>query len=156
MTDRKRRKSNKQRGERTHGKGDTKNKRGAGNRGGRGRAGSHKHKYSMYYGQFGQEKKQIIGKPKAPTLNVEDLEQYIPTWVQEQKVTKKGKLMIIDGNLIGVTKITGRGKIAIPVSLKNLATSKKAHEKITAAGGNITETDEDFAAADESEDEVNE
>ena len=156
MTDRKRRKSNKQRGERTHGKGDTKNKRGAGNRGGRGRAGSHKHKYSMYYGQFGQEKKQIIGKPKAPTLNVEDLESYIPKWEQEQKVKKEGNLMVLDGTLIGVAKITGRGTIAIPVSLKNLSASKKAQEKIIAAGGNIAETDEDFAAADESEDEVSE
>ena len=54
MPERTRRKKNKLRGNRTHGKGNTKNHRGAGSKGGRGRAGSHKHKFSKYYKTFGK------------------------------------------------------------------------------------------------------
>ena len=50
---------NKMLGQRTRGNGDTKRRRGAGSRGGRGLAGSHKHKYSKYAGKFGQEKKKV-------------------------------------------------------------------------------------------------
>ena len=45
MTERQRRKKNTVRGERTHGRGGTKNSRGAGVRGGRGNAGSNKQKF---------------------------------------------------------------------------------------------------------------
>ena len=73
MTIRKRKKKNKLRGHRTHGKGDTKNHRGAGSRGGVGRAGSHKHKFTKYYGEFGTEKKKVAGKPIGPSINLDQI-----------------------------------------------------------------------------------
>ena len=57
MVVRRRKKKNKLRGQRTHGGGGTKNRRGAGCRGGVGKAGSHKHKFSKYYVEFGIKKK---------------------------------------------------------------------------------------------------
>ena len=64
MVVRKRRKVNKQLGERTHGHGDTKNWRGSGNRGGVGRAGSHKHKFSKYWMTFGIKRRLANFYPK--------------------------------------------------------------------------------------------
>ena len=78
MTVRKRKKKNILRGHRTHGHGDTKNGRGAGSRGGVGRAGSHKHKFTKYAGEFGIEKKQVIGKPIGPSMNLDQIEQMLP------------------------------------------------------------------------------
>ena len=143
MTVRKRRKKNKLRGQRTHGKGDTKNKRGSGSRGGIGRAGSHKHKYSKYYMVFGTEKKKIKGKPRLLTVNLDDLARLIPSWEKENKVERKGKAIILDGKKIGIGKILGRGSIEFPVFLKNIKASAKTVEKIEKAQGKFTDAFEE-------------
>jgi large subunit ribosomal protein L15 len=137
MDVRKRRRSNKLRGQRTHGKGDTKNKRGAGNRGGVGRAGSHKHKYTKYYGQFGVEKKQLIGKDKGITLKIEDIETMIPKWENKKLVDNSGKQIVLDGKKIKVRKIVATGDINTAVTLVNIEASKRAEEKIVASGGKV-------------------
>ena len=76
----------KQLGERTHGHGDTKNRRGAGNRGGRGRAGSHKHKFSKYYATFGIKIRQNPSHPKGKALNVGQLSTHLDEWMKRGKV----------------------------------------------------------------------
>ena len=112
------------RGHRTNGKGNTKNKRGAGCKGGRGRAGSHKHKFSKYYMTFGI-KKRLNPKTKLKTITLEDL-----------KLLAKDKKEI---NLsdFGFQKILGKGNITTPLIIKNAVLTKVAKEKIEKAGGRI-------------------
>lgn len=136
MVVRKRRKKNTLRGNRVHGKGDTKNKRGAGCRGGRGRAGSHKHKFTKYWKTFGKYgtlkvKKTLIG------INISDLVDKLPKLVSANKVEKSKGAYIIDGNKLKFDKILGRGKLKEQLILKNIEVSKKAAEIIEKAGGKI-------------------
>lgn len=136
MVVRKRRKKNTLRGDRSHGKGDTKNKRGAGCRGGRGRAGSHKHKFTKYYKSFGKHgtlkvKKTLIG------INISDLVEKLPKLVSAKKVEQIKGAYIIDGNKLKFDKILGRGKLKEQLILKNIEVSKKAAEIIEKAGGKI-------------------
>ena len=134
MVVRKRRKKNKMRGNRTHGAGDTKHRRGAGSRGGRGRAGSHKHKYSLYYKDFGVKRK-LKPKAKAESVNLEFISGKIPAWIENGKAKKEGGLVIINGKVLGFGKILGGGNISEKIKVLNAAVSEKAAEKISRAGG---------------------
>ena len=137
MTVRKRKKKNKLRGHRTHGKGDTKNKRGAGSRGGRGRAGSHKHKFTKYFGEFGQDKKKITGKPLGPSLNLDQIDAALPKWMEQKKVVKEGTNIVVDGKKLGFVKIIGRGQLDSKVVFENVKVSKKALEKLEKSGSTV-------------------
>ena len=137
MTVRKRKKKNILRGHRTHGHGDTKNGRGAGSRGGVGRAGSHKHKFTKYAGEFGIEKKQVIGKPIGPSMNLDQIEQMLPKWLASEKVVKEGNSIVVDGKKVKLAKIVGRGKLVSKIIFENLNASKKAVEKIKENGSEI-------------------
>lgn len=142
MVVRKRRKKNTLRGNRVHGKGDTKNKRGAGCRGGRGRAGSHKHKFTKYWKSFGKYgtlkvKKTLIG------INISDLVEKLPKLVSSKKVEQIKGAYIIDGNKLKFDKILGRGKLKEQLILKNIEVSKKAAEIIEKAGGKIEKVKEE-------------
>lgn len=150
MTIRKVRKKNKLRGHRVHGKGDTKNKRGAGSRGGRGRAGSHKHKYSLYYKDFGHK---IRLKPTTGenAISLATLDSKIYTWVEKDKIQQKDGLYIIDGVMLGFSKVIAKGNISHKIEVINASVSEKAKEKIIAIGGNVV--DLELESADEAEDE---
>ncbi|MBN2066869.1 MAG: uL15 family ribosomal protein [Candidatus Diapherotrites archaeon] len=137
MVVRRRRKKNKVRGNRTHGKGDTKNRRGAGSRGGRGRAGSHKHKFTKYYGEFGTEKKKLREKTTVNAINLDQLQQQLPKMLAEKKAVKEGNSIVIDGNKIGFGKILSMGNLKEKLVARNIRASKKAMEKIEKAGGKV-------------------
>ncbi len=142
MVTRRIRKKNKLRGNRSHGKGDTKNKRGAGCRGGRGRAGSHKHKYSKYYDSFGKEPA-LKPKNTEKTINVEDISSIIEKLEKSKEIEKHGKMYVFDGIKTDIDKILGKGKITVPVKLVNIKASKSAIEKILEAGGDAGEEAEE-------------
>ncbi|MFH1240530.1 MAG: uL15 family ribosomal protein [Candidatus Diapherotrites archaeon] len=147
MVVRKRRKKNTLRGNRVHGKGDTKNKRGAGCRGGRGRAGSHKHKFTKYwktFGKFGKlkVKKTLIG------INLSDLVEKLPKLVLTKKVEQEKGAYIIDGKKLKFDKILGRGKLNEQLIVKNLEVTKKAAEIIKKAGGKIEKLKEEITDKD--------
>lgn len=142
MVVRKRKRSNKKRGGRTQ-HGDTKNWRGAGCRGGRGKAGSHKHKYSKYYSQFGNKIRLKPKKKPEKAVNLRDLNFLIPVWLERKKCEKDSKNQIIlDGKKIGITKVLGQGNLSFKVVFKNIALSKKAMEKITENESDIKENQE--------------
>lgn len=138
MVVRKRRKKNKLRGQRTHGAGNTKNRRGAGSRGGVGKAGSHKHKFSKYYVEFGTKRK-LKAKEKGETITLTRLDSKIPEWVEKGIVKKEGELIVVDGKEIGFDKILSNGKISHKIKPINIGLTKKAEEKIIQAGGNTGE-----------------
>lgn len=153
MTVRKKRRVNKLRGKRFHGHGNTKNARGKGARGGMGRAGSHKHKFSSYWMTFGI-KVTLKAKPKPKALNLSDFLGMIPQWVTEKKAERKGGQVLVDGRKTGVGKILGRGEVGEKLVLTNIAVSKHAREKIEEAGGSVdgkSAENEEFEAEEEDE-----
>ena len=84
MAERKRRKKNRVRGERTHSKGSTKNKRGAGTRGGRGKAGSNKHKFHSI-GRVQPRKYRLKPRAKGRAISVGKLNERIPALLEKGK-----------------------------------------------------------------------
>ncbi|MBN1941371.1 MAG: uL15 family ribosomal protein [Candidatus Diapherotrites archaeon] len=140
MTVRKSKRRKKYLGKRSHGAGNTKNRRGAGCRGGRGLGGSQKHKANLNISRFGTERKQIIAKKETKAINLDMLVQLLPKWIEEKKVEKTANGIGVDGKKIGFGKILGKSQdLKEKLLIKNLRVSKKAHEKIVAAGGSIEE-----------------
>lgn len=128
----------KQLGERTHGHGDTKNRRGAGNRGGHGRAGSHKHKFSKYYMTFGI-KVTLKAKPKGKALNVGQITAHLDDWKKKGKIVEEDGMLVIDGDVLGISTLLGSGDVNGEWLVKNVRVSEKARQKIEAAEGEIDE-----------------
>ncbi len=151
-----RRKKEKLRGQRSHGKGNTKNKRGAGSRGGKGRAGSQRHKFSRYYGDFGGKKAMKPSK-KERSINLDILLERIPKWIEKGKVKEENGIIVIDGKIIGFDKLLGRGTIEKKLLVRNLKVSKSAREKIENAGGSLEglESSENEAVEEEIVEEHN-
>ncbi|HIH10206.1 MAG TPA: 50S ribosomal protein L15 [Candidatus Diapherotrites archaeon] len=154
MVVRKRRKKNKVRGNRTHGGGGTKNRRGSGNRGGVGRAGSHKHKFSLYYMDFGVKRTFKAG-PKDEAVNLEYVSSKVDEWLTEGKAKKENDTVILDGSALGFDKVLGKGAVSRRIRFENVKASKQAAKKIVAAGGSIPGTQEEFGkeGAEDEEDE---
>ena len=143
MVVRKRRRVNKLRGRRTHGAGDTKNRRGAGSRGGRGRAGSHKHKFSKYWMTFGIKRK-LKAKRKLIAVNVQEIYKFL-----DDKD-------VLDGKVKGIGKILGKGELKKKITVRNVKVTEQAAEKIIAAGGKIEGMEEGSTEVDEFEPEEEE
>ncbi|MFH1390693.1 MAG: uL15 family ribosomal protein [Candidatus Diapherotrites archaeon] len=140
MVVRRRRKKNKLRGQRTHGGGGTKNRRGAGSRGGVGKAGSHKHKFSKHYVDFGV-KRTLKPRKKENTISLAYINDNIENWLANGKIKKDGSIIVIDGKALGFGKVLGNGIIAHKIKIENANASKMAEEKIQKAGGSVSEED---------------
>jgi large subunit ribosomal protein L15 len=135
MTHKKRKKNTRQRGSKTHGWGAMKKHRGAGNRGGRGMAGSGKRakqkkmlilkKYKgKYLGKKGFKRPQKVIK-KINVINVADLNKFK---IKELNLTK-----------LGYNKLLGKGSIKEKYNIIVDSYSKQAKEKIEKAGGSVKE-----------------
>lgn len=141
----KRKKSTRQRASTTHGFGSMKKNRGAGHRGGRGRAGSgkrgdvqkpnltwekgHKHK-----GKFGFK---TYNKKTITTINLSSLEEKIDSFVESKLAQKKGDVYVINLKDIKIVKLLGSGKVTYKYKITAEYASQKAIEKIKNAGGEI-------------------
>lgn len=130
-------------GSRNHGKGNAKNARGKGNKGGWGRAGMHKHRYTYitryepdYFGVHGFAS---VRKVKVQKINLFEIEQL----AQAGKLEKKGGKDYFEFE----GKVLGSGAISKPVFVKAVSFSKGVVEKIKKAGGSI----ETFELAPEKE-----
>src|SRR3989344_3992935 len=137
MIDRKRKRKSKLRGKRTFGSGDTKNRRGAGSRGGKGKAGSKKHKFSIYYVYAGKILRRLKAKPKGRIVNVEYLGQKLEQLAKEKKIGQENGLFVVDAKKLGFYKILGKGTLTRKMLVRNALVTSKAREKIEAAGGKI-------------------
>ncbi len=132
MGERKRRKKNSLRGQRSHGKGDTKNHRGAGSRGGRGNAGANKHKWNSL-NRFKERKIILKAKKKEEIISIEKLDITAETYSKE-----KGYYIVTPKK--GAMKVVGQGSTDKKFDLRIPAT-KTASEKIIAAGGKTQEVE---------------
>jgi large subunit ribosomal protein L15 len=139
----KHRKTRKMRGTRTHGYGNTQKHRGAGSRGGRGMAGSKKHKWTYvskylpnYFGRSGFKRpKAQVKETKA--INIGYIDENFDRLV-ESGLIKKGK----DSNSINLTeqgfdKLLGAGKVSRKYSITVSQCSGKAKEKVESAQGQV-------------------
>lgn len=131
MVVRRKKKSGKFRGSRTHGYGSHKKHRGAGSRGGRGKSGMHKHKWSSTVkyepGRFGKRgfKMPTGATKKAKAVNVGQLEKI---------AGGEKSLNLAD---IGYDKVLGSGTINTAIEVAAASFSRGAVEKIEAAGGKV-------------------
>jgi large subunit ribosomal protein L15 len=130
----KKKKKEKLREKRSHGKGNTKNKRGAGCRGGRGKAGSKKHKFTKYYTEFGTKRK-LKAKKQVNAINLSDINSLI----ENNEFEKQNSFIVFDGIKTGYEKILSKGTLNEKILFKNIIASKKAIEKINESGSKIEE-----------------
>jgi large subunit ribosomal protein L15 len=133
------RKIRKQRGSRTHGWGRVGQHRAGGSRGGHGKAGFHKHKWSYvikyepdYFGKKGFTSPKSVRR-KVNVINVGVLDE-----MAEKRSTRMEKdKFFIDLESLGYTKLLGTGNVTKPLIVKVSSCSSSATEKIEEAGGQI-------------------
>ena len=118
-------------GSRNHGKGNAKNRRGKGGKGGWGRAGMHKHRFTYVTAYepdvFGVHGFSSVLRKKVPTVSVYQIEQLALTGKLERREGKD--CFEFQG------KILGTGSISKPVAVRAASFSEGAAEKIRKAGG---------------------
>jgi len=141
MTINKRKKASRFRGSMTHGWGSKKKHRGAGNRGGKGMAGTGKRSDNRkpsiwnqkYFGKFGFVKKnaRVIN-----AVNITFLEDNLLK-LPKDLVNKENDFYSIDLEKLGFNKLLSGGKVTNKYKIKVTFASKKAIEKIKASGGEI-------------------
>ena len=155
MTDKKRR----QRGSRTHGGGTHKNRRGAGNRGGRGNAGRSKH---QMHGQPPLGKHGFTRPPDLRTdvreIDVREIDEQAALWAAEgvAEETDYGyridaREVVEDGHDADVVKVLGTGQVRNQLEVTADAFSERAAELIESEGGDAVLTERGEALAAEAE-----
>ncbi|PSP79821.1 50S ribosomal protein L15 [Halobacteriales archaeon QS_4_69_225] len=157
MTDKKRR----QRGSRTHGGGSHKNRRGAGHRGGRGRAGRDKHEFHNYepLGKSGFDRPQKVQRD-VETINLRTLDEDAVVLAAEgvAEETDDGyrvdaRDVVEDGFEVDVVKVLDGGRVHSELEVVADDFSTDAAETLEAAGGAavLSERGEELAAEAEAE-----
>ncbi|MDD4307234.1 MAG: uL15 family ribosomal protein [Thermoplasmata archaeon] len=137
-----RRKTEKYRGRRTHGRGK-KGGRGAGLRGGKGNAGLHKHKYlytvkydPFHFGRYGFKRHASLEDEKV-TINVGNIQSELPTYLENGMAKKSDKGILIDLTQSEYNKLLGGGSIKTPVTIRVHEATAMAKQKVEAAGGKV-------------------
>ncbi len=135
------RKTGKMRGSRTCGGGSHKKHRGAGHRGGRGMAGSHKSKWTWiikydpdHFGRHGFDLPKSV-KNEYAFVNVGYLDEMADSLVKSKLAKKEGDKVSIDVTKLNYEKVLGSGKISKPLIIKAKSFSKSAIKKIEGSGG---------------------
>lgn len=134
----KRKKYSRQRGTHTHGWGAKKKHRGAGNRGGRGMAGTGKRGDQKktqilkiygneYFGKKGFKIPQKM-KRKIKTINLQDIDKFKKDTINLQE--------------LGYNKLLGKGNVTKKLIITVQYSSKRAIEKIQKLGGEVKTTAE--------------
>jgi len=152
MSVNKKKKTDKYRGSATHGGGSMKKRRGAGNRGGRGMAGSGKRadqkKPSIlkefgnsYFGKKGFKRPQKVLQ-RVNTINVDYLDTHLERLVSKNLVQVKDGIYEVDLVKLGFQKLLGRGNLTHKIRVKAPMISQTALEKVKKAGGEVVGKDE--------------
>ena len=144
MQKRKSKKINKLRGQRSAGYGFTKGHRAAGQRGGKGMAGSKKHHYikvmienPRYFGKWGFKRPQKLLE-NLVVLNIGEIDESADRLVEKGIATMTGKRYNIDVSKLGIDRILGSGKVTRKLNLTGVQSiTNRAREKVTGVGGTI-------------------
>ena len=140
---RKRKKNTRQRGTWTYGWGSKKKHRGAGNRGGRGLAGTGKRADQMkpsyweepYFGSHGFTTKS--GNPNLKSINTLVLQNHIDSYVKEGKAKFDGKTYDVDLSKLGYDVLLSKGTITKKFHIKVRKASENVMKKVQNSGGKI-------------------
>jgi large subunit ribosomal protein L15 len=142
------RKVRKYRGSRTHGYGQIGQHRSRGGRGGTGKAGLDKHKWTYvvkydptYWIKKGFISTRTLGK-KVKIINVGKLDALASKLESEKKLEKKDNKLFLDLESLGYDKLLGTGAVEKPLLVKVSAYSESASQKLVDAGGQIFEESE--------------
>ena len=137
------RKVRRQRGSRTHGWGQVGQHRARGGRGGTGKAGLDKHKWTYvvkhdptYWLKKGFVSARTLGKT-VNIINVGKLDALADKLNSEKKLERKDKKIILDLESLGYDKLLGTGEIVKPMLVKVASYSESASRKLEEAGGEI-------------------
>jgi large subunit ribosomal protein L15 len=133
-------KRSKYRGSRTCGGGTHKNRRGAGNRGGRGRAGINAHHFVKWYKEMGGP---VFGKngfcnqiaTRVTSIDIGVLDQIIPSLLAQGVAKQDGETIVINVADMGIEKVLGSGKVTKKINISAPAFSETAKVKIEKMGG---------------------
>ena len=145
MTSKKRR----QRGSRTHGGGTTKNRRGAGNRGGRGRAGRSKHEFHNYepVGKHGFKRPPSV-QETVLTVDLRTLDENAPIYAAEGRAEETdfgyridARTVVKDGHEADRVKVLGTGQLRNQLEITADDFSDSAIEAIETQGGSAIVSD---------------
>ena len=144
----KNRKVRKYRGSRTHGYGQIGQHRCRGGRGGTGKAGLDKHKWTYvlrncptYWEKKGFVSARTLNK-KVKIINIGKLDDLVTKMENEKKLERKDKKIFLDLELLGYDKLLGTGEIKKPILVKIGSFSETASEKLQEAGGAIFKEEE--------------
>lgn len=140
----KKRKTRKKRGSRTHGYGQVGQHRGGGQRGGHGKAGLRKHKWTHTI-KYAPERLRKHGfKPpkrkEVCAINVGKLDEQIISILDNKQAKKTKNGIRVYLNRLGYDKLLGKGQVTHPLIVRVESYSKSAAEKIEKAGGKILGT----------------
>ena len=140
MVIKKRKKITRQRGSKTHGWGAMKKHRGAGNRGGRGLAGTGRKadakkpsiwKNKKYFGRHGFKKRSI---KRVKAVNIIFIEENLGKLLKDKKIKEENGVYSINLSDIGFNKLLGKGKITKKFKISCQCASKKAVEAVKKMG----------------------
>ena len=160
-------KKNRQRGSRTHGGGTHKNRRGAGNRGGRGNAGRSKH---QIHGQPPLGKHGFTRAPEVQRevaeIGVREIDEQAALWAADGLAEETdfgyrvdARDVVEDADQADLVKVLGNGQVRNQLEVVADAFTESAAERIESEGGDavLTEKGEELAAeAEEEPEEVSE
>lgn len=139
------RKINKQRGSRSNGGGCTKKRRGAGNKGGKGKAGASKQHWTWtvkfdpdHYGKHGFKRPQKMIKKSNP-VNLSYLEEKADDLIEAGKASMDGDSIVIDVTELGYDKVLAKGNITKSFIISAPKFSESAKVKIEELGGEAIE-----------------
>ena len=137
----KKRKIRKKRGSRTHGYGQVGQHRGGGQRGGRGKAGGKKHKWThtVKYApkRFGKHGFKPPRRREVSAINVGELDQQISELITNKKAKKTKEGVKVDLDKLAYKKLLGGGRVTHPLIVQVDSHSESAAKKIEKAGGKI-------------------
>lgn len=132
----------KMRGSRTHGRGK-KHGRGYGDRGGRGNAGLHKHKFKWmlkydpdHFGRYGFVLHHD-GLGETFSINVADVDALLEGFVERGFATKAGEVYEVDLTKAGFDKLLGGGRATHAMRITVAAATDAARRKVEGAGGAV-------------------
>lgn len=133
-------KRSKYRGSRTCGGGTHKNRRGAGNRGGRGRAGINAHHFVKWYLEMGGP---VYGKDgffnqtqvTISTMDIGIIDQIVPSLLAQGAAKQEGDAIQINAADLGIEKVLGSGRVSRKLNISAPAFSEQAKAKIEKMGG---------------------
>ncbi len=141
MMARKSKKSRSQRGSRTYGGGSARNRRHSGHKGGKGLAGSHKHRWRKiklsdprHFGKYGFKRPACL-QEEVETVNVGELDEYVEELLENELAVEEDEGIVIDVAELGIDKVLGGGQVNHPLRVRANEFSSSAKEKLEEAGG---------------------